>query len=141
MRPEPVLPESANALRAAGLDPAWREAVILRVAALQHSACERFQHLPQAHAAGLNDYQIASIEAGRLGDLNAGLAAVLAFTDQCVAGPDVTDAAFAAAHAVLTDRQLTTVIVLIGHYMTVARLTGVLQAGPDSKPGDFSREH
>ena len=59
---------------------------------------------------------------------------MLAFTDQCVAGPDVTDAAFAAAHAVLTDRQLTTVIVLIGHYRTVARLTGVLQSAWTTNP-------
>ncbi|WP_216897810.1 carboxymuconolactone decarboxylase family protein [Nocardia alni] len=136
-----LLPASANALRATDLDAAWREAMILRVAALHHSAYERFQHLGQAHAAGWTEQQITDIEAGRFDRLDSGLAAVLAFVDACVVGPDVTDETFAAARAHLTDRQLTTVIVLVGHYMTVARLTGILRLELDGSPDDWAHEH
>jgi alkylhydroperoxidase family enzyme len=136
-----TLPETANALRAADLDPAWREAAILRVAALQHSAYERFQHLAQARAAGWTEQQIADIEDGRFDDLGPGLAAVLGFVSECVDGPDIAEETFTAARAVLTDRQVTTLIVLVGHYMTVARLTGVLQVELDESPDDWAREH
>jgi alkylhydroperoxidase family enzyme len=66
---------------------------------------------------------------------------VLAFASECVDGPDVAEPTFAAAHAVLTDRQLATVIVLVGHYMTVARLTGILQVELDESPDDWAHEH
>jgi alkylhydroperoxidase family enzyme len=136
-----LLPSAANALRAADLAPAWREAAILRVAALNRSAYERFQHLGQARTLGWTDQQIADIESGRFDDLDAASAALLAFVDACVAGPDTTDETLAAARAVLTDRQLVTVIVLVGHYMTVARLTGILRIELDESPDAWTREH
>jgi alkylhydroperoxidase family enzyme len=135
------LPETANALRASELDPAWREALILRVAALTNSAYERFQHLDQAHAAGWTDEEIADIEQGRLHKLPADIAIVLAFADECVADTRVAADTFAAALDVLGDRRLVTVIVLIGHYMTVARLTGVLEIELDDSPDTWTREH
>jgi hypothetical protein len=33
------------------------------------------------------------------------------------------------------------VIVLVGHYMTVARLTGILQVELDESPDDWAHEH
>ena len=114
-----ALPNLANALRASNLDAKLREAVILRVAAVQGSAYERMQHLGQAHKAGWSDEEIAAIEAGgrNLGD--AGIERVPAFVDACVASPDVSDEIFSAASGVLSHRDLATVIVLIGHYMMV----------------------
>lgn len=136
-----ALPEAANALRASSLAPAWREAVILRVAALEHSDYERFQHLGPAHKAGLTATQIADIEGGDYGALDAGLACVLRFVDATVAAPQVSDEVFDAARTALTDQHLATVIVLVGHYLTVARLTGILGVEVDDQPDSWTHEH
>ncbi len=136
-----ALPNLANALRASGLDPKIREAVILRVAALQGSAYERMQHLEQAKKVGWSDGEIAAIE--DLGALpeNRFLTPVLAFVDACVAGPAIPDNTFAAAKEVLLDRDLATVIVLVGHYMLVARFVGILQIELDEHPDSWKSEH
>ena len=99
-----ALPDTANALRAAPLDPQWREGVILRVAALTGSAYERAQHLDQAHACGWTADQVRLIEstatdqrvdggpgAGGVA-LPAGFAVALELVDACVAGHPVTRA-------------------------------------------------
>jgi alkylhydroperoxidase family enzyme len=57
-----ALPNLANALRASSLDAKIREAVILRVAALHHSAYERMQHFDQARHVGWSDREIDAIE-------------------------------------------------------------------------------
>ena len=136
-----ALPESANALRASGLDDGIREAVILRVAALSDSAYERMQHLGQARKVGWTDEQIGDIEAGNRGALPDDLAAVLAFVDECVATTHVSDRVFRALRDVLSDRDVVTVILLVGHYMTVARLTGSLEVELDEEPDAFTTEH
>jgi len=127
-----ALPQTANALRTAPLDPAWREAVILRVAALHRSGYERFQHIGQALQQGWTAEQIDAIEYGRPGDgvLPPEIISILQFVDEVVA-----------AHTLLNDRELVTVIVLIGHYMTVARILGVLQVPLDSAPDSWDTEH
>lgn len=135
------LPATANALRAAELDPAWREAIILRVASLQHSAYEQFQHLDQAQQQGWSTKDINNIEGGRLAKLPVGLRMVLTFVDAVVAGPDVADDTVQAARTVLSDQQLATVIVLVGHYMTIARYTAILQVALDDAPDDWTDEH
>ena len=136
-----ALPNLANALRASGLEPSLREAVILRVAALQGSAYERMQHLEQAHKVGWNDEDIAAIEAGGEALSDPGLKAVLAFVDACVASSDVSDSTFAAASGVLSHRDLATVIVLVGHYMMVARFLGILQVQLDEQPDSWNGDH
>ncbi|OLR92794.1 carboxymuconolactone decarboxylase family protein [Actinokineospora bangkokensis] len=141
-----ALPDTANALRAAHLDAQWREGIILRVAALTGSAYERAQHLDQAYACGWTEDQVRAIET--TGDvavggaaLPAGFAVALELVDACVAGRPVTDALLARVRGVLSDQDLVTVIVLVGHYVTVARLTGVLGLLPDGVAGPWDREH
>lgn len=136
-----ALPEVANALRASGLDPRLREAAILRVAMLCGSAYEHMQHLDQARTVGWTEAEIAAIEAGDLSGTSRDLAAVLAFVDGCVAGPRVSDAIFAAARSVLSSRDLATLILLVGHYMTVARFTATLDIPLDPKPDAWTSEH
>ena len=135
------LPSSANALRASSLDERVREGVILRVAALSNCAFERMQHLGEATKAGWTAGDIAVVEgSGPFTSLGA-FAPVLAFVDACVAAPHVPDAIFAAARAVLSDRDLATVIVLVGHYMTVARFVETLGIELDPAPSDWTAEH
>ena len=136
-----VLPNLANALRGSGLDPKIREAVILRVAALQGSAYERMQHLDQAKKVGWSDAEIAAIEFHEKAPVPERLAPILAFVDACIASPRVPDETFAAAREVLSDRDLATVIVLVGHYMLVARFTGILQIELDEHPDSWKSEH
>lgn len=136
-----ALPETANALRAGELDPAWREGIILRVAALHSNAYERLQHLDQATHLGWSQEQIAAIEAGDPTPLPQDFCRVLAFVDACVTAAKMSDDAFRDARDVLSDRDLVTVILLVGHYMTIARLTGILQVELDTQPDPWTSEH
>lgn len=136
-----TLPSSANALRASSLDVRLREGVILRVAALSSCAFERMQHLGEAARAGWTAGDIATLEGpGPYTSLGA-FAPLLAFVDACVAAPCVPDNIFAAARTVLSDRDLATVIVLVGHYMTVARFVEILGIELDPAPSDWTTEH
>ena len=62
----------------------------------------------------------------RLDALAADTAVVLQFADECVTRGNVSDETFAAARAVLSPRDLATMILLVEHYMMVARFTAVL---------------
>lgn len=139
-----ALPETANALRAAPLKPSLREAVILRVAALMSSAYERMQHLPQAEREGLTRQQVSVIEdvqRASSDSLSAEVVVVLQFVDALVGGSAICDAQFVGVRRVLSDRDLVTVILLVGHYMTVARLTSALELDLDETPDSFAAEH
>lgn len=136
-----ALPAAANALRASSLDAYVREGVILRVAALSGCAFERMQHLGEAAKVGWTDDAIAVLEGpGPFTSLGA-FAPVLAFVDACIASPRVPDDVFAATRAVLSDRDLATVMVLVGHYMTVARFVETLGIELDPAPSDWTTEH
>lgn len=136
-----ALPATANALRASSFRPAWREAVILRVASKLNSAYERFQHLEQARSYGWTDSQISAIESGNDEQLPVELRPVLRLTDAVIAGPAVDEATLDAARAELTDPELVTLLILIGHYLTVGRLLGVLDVELDPAPDSWSHEH
>lgn len=136
-----VLPETANALRASSLSERRREAVILRVAAVSSSPYERMQHLPQARRAGYSDTQIANIESRLVDGLPEDIRTILAFVDECVATTHVSDCAFAAIRTVLSDQDIVTVVVLVGHYMTIARLTGALEVELDDHADSWTSEH
>lgn len=136
-----TLPMSANALRSCGLDAKIREGVILRVAALSGCAFERVQHLGEAGKAEWAPTEIAAIEGQGPFDSFGAFAAVLGFGDACVASPRVPDDIFAAARTTLSDRDPATVIVLVGHYMTVARFAETLGIELDPAPSDRTTEH
>ena len=129
-----VLPSLANALRASALDPKQREAVVLRVAALHDSAYERMQHLEQAHKVGWSDVEVAAIEAGSAAVRDPSLASLLRFVEACVEGTFVSKGIFASVREVLSPRDTATVIVLVGHYMMVARFIGILEIPLDAHP-------
>lgn len=136
-----VLPASANALRASGLDAKVREGVILRVAALSGCAFERMQHLGEAQKAGWTPAEIAAIEAGDQAGSLGSFTAVLDFVDACVSSPRVSATVFAAARDSLSDQSLATLIVLVGHYMTIARFIEILDIELDPAPSDWAIEH
>lgn len=136
-----ALPNTANALRTSGLNPKLREGIILRIAALSGSAFERMQHLGEAKKAGWTDAEVLDIEAGdplaHLGEMTS----ILKFVDECVASPQMSEATFAGVSRLLSPRDLVTVILLVGHYMTVARFIAVLGIDLDLEPSNWEKEH
>lgn len=66
---------------------------------------------------------------------------MLTFLDAVVAGPEVADDTVTAARTVLSDQQLATVIVLVSHYMTVARYTRIVGVELDDAPNHWTTEH
>ena len=136
-----ALPATANALRASGLDAKLREGIILRVAALCDSPFERMQHLAEARKTGWTEDEIAAIEAGDRGGRLGAVTPVLAFVDECVADVRVSDATFAAVAAVLSPRDIATMLILIGHYMMVARFIANLGIELDPAPSAWDKEH
>lgn len=133
-----ALPNLANALRASSLEPRLREAVILRVAALEGSAYERMQHLDEARRQGWSEADLAGIEAGHPPPEVAGL---MGFVDACVRTGDVPNEAFVAVLSDLGPRGVATVLLLVGHYMMVARFTAVLRVELDVQPDAWTHEH
>ena len=136
-----ALPELANALRVSGLDAKTREGAILRVAALSKNAFERMQHLGQARKSGWTHEEVAALESGDATSLPPSFVPILRFVDECVASPRVSDATFDAAREELSDRDLATLILLVGHYMMVARFTDSLGIELDPAPSTWDREH
>ncbi len=134
------LPATANALRASALDPKLREAAILRVAALSGSAYERMQHLEQAKKAGWTSEEISRIEAGDTA-LPEDIRLVIRFVDECVKSVKVSDETFAMMRDAVSVRDLATLILLVGHYMTVARLLETLEVELDPAPDAWTSEH
>ena len=136
-----ALPEVANALRDAGLDPKLREAAILRVAHLCGSAYERMQHYGQALAAGWMADEIARIEGAGAAAFTGAPAAVLRFVDECVRDLRVSDGTFGALRASLCARDIATLLFLVGHYMSIARFVANLDIELDDKPDEWRHEH
>lgn len=99
------------------------------------------QHLGQARKAGWTEAEIAAIEAG---DRSGGLGAftpILSFVDECVANVRVSDPVFAEVASTLSPREIATVLVLVGHYMTVARFIADLDIPLDPAPSAWDKEH
>ena len=136
-----ALPNLANALRASPFDAKLREAVIVRVAALHDSAYAQMQHAEQVRKAGWSDAEITAIKAGELDKLPDDVAAILAFVDQAVTEGQVDDATFARVQQVLQPCDIATAILLVGHYMMVARFTAILQIDLDAQADNWTHEH
>ncbi len=136
-----ALPNLANALRASSLDPKLREAAIVRVATLQGSAYEQMQHAGQVREVGWSDAEVEAIKAGQMAALPDDVAVVLDFVDQTVATGQVDDATFARVQHVLEPREIAAVILLVGHYMMVARFTAILEIDLDAQADNWTHEH
>ncbi len=136
-----ALPMLANALRSSSLSPKIREAVILRVAALHHSDYERLQHAGQASKVGWSQIEVEALQAGDIYGLPHEVAAILEFVDEAVHSGDVGDELFLKVRASLSPAAIATLILLIGHYMMIARFTAILRIDLDEKPDPWTQPH
>lgn len=136
-----ALPMLANALRTSSLDPKTREAVILRVASLHHSDYERMQHAGQVSKVGWSQSEIKALQAGDISAMPNEVAAILEFVDEAVHSGDVGDELFLNVREILSPADIATLILLIGHYMMIARFTAILRIDLDEKPDPWTQPH
>ena len=107
------------------LDPRLRELAILRVARLERAEYEWVQHAPIARAAGATEDEVAAVDRGEIEDpaLDAPARAVLAFTTEVVRDVRSSDEALAAVREQgLSGREVVELLLVISHYMGVARV-------------------
>jgi AhpD family alkylhydroperoxidase len=113
-----------------------RERVILRVAVRRRSRYEWAQHVKAARRAGISDEEIRAIGAGTATGLAGLLArAVDELTDDCA----LAEETYASLAADLSERQLISLVFLIGTYSMLSMALGTFQVelDPGLAPEDF----
>lgn len=130
-----VLQELGAAIRfRSDLTARCREIAVLQVAQALASEFEWWAHVRVGKAVGLTDAELMALSLGSLCSDDPVEAAVLAFCANLLHSNVVTDEAFAAASAVLSDRQIIDLTVLVGYYRTLAQLMCVFDIGvPDAE--------
>jgi len=114
-----------------------RELLILQVAQRQGGTYEWRQHVPIAEGLGVSAAQIAAIEAGQYASSTFDEAerALLAFGERVIDDVRVDDATFGRTREHFADREIVEIILTIGFYMMMARLTEVTQTELDAPGG------
>ncbi len=121
----PFLALGTAILGSTKLDPRLRELVILHVGRLCRGEYEWVQHVPIALAFGATQDQIDALDRGAtdaacFSDRDR---AVLQFTTEVVRDVKASDAAFETLRSHVSAREIVELILTIGYYMTIARLT------------------
>ena len=115
------------------LDPALRELVILRVAALAGCDYERVQHEAVATAVGVRPEQAAAVVAGRAAgeEFDEREELVLRFVGEVVANDGGGTALAAEVEEALSARELVELLLVIAHYHGLALLLNTTAVEPD----------
>jgi alkylhydroperoxidase family enzyme len=101
------------------------ELVILRVAWQCRSAYEWQQHVPIALRVGLTPDEVAGVaEGSTAGGFTERQRALLAVSDELIAQRAISEAAWTAVQASLSDREAIELCLLIGHYQGLASTIG-----------------
>jgi alkylhydroperoxidase family enzyme len=103
----------------------------LAVLVLAHEAGSDFvwdQHVPISEAAGVSDKIRQLIRRGdyRHDTLSEHDSTILRLTASIVSGPSVPDELFSAARAILSEREVVELLLVIGYYWTISRMSTVL---------------
>jgi alkylhydroperoxidase family enzyme len=121
-------------LRDTTVDSLLRELAILRVAALTPGAeYEWVQHEAIARAVGASDEQVEACRTGL--DAEGNDALVLRFTEEVVRDATPSDATFAAMTQVFSVQEIIELLLVIGQYMTIARVMATAQIDMDEPIG------
>jgi len=125
----------ANAvLNKTALDPILREISILRVAALSPGAdYEWSQHEVIAREVGTTETQIEGARTGV--GLSGDDELVSRFTEEVVRDVSPTESTWGQAYERFTPRELVELLLVIGHYMMIARIVATTQVEPDAPVG------
>lgn len=124
--------------RDTSLSPHNRELVCLLTAHRLSCDYQWKQHVQIAKATGVPGAKIEAIKADQItGDEFSELERVLlAFLDEVLKGPEVSDAVFGEARKYFSDQALVEVVTMQGFYYSLARIATVFQVDPES----FTRE-
>lgn len=112
-----------------------RELAILVAMRIEGGRYEWTQHVEIARIEGLSDQDITAIERLELAVLDPRKRAVAEFVRQSVEQVRVDDATFSGASAHLAARELVELVIAIGYYMMLARLTEAAGLGADKVEG------
>jgi alkylhydroperoxidase family enzyme len=125
---KPVMKLGGTYLGKLELDPRLRELCLLHAVKLEGGEYEWVQHVPIARDLGCTEQQVAALEKGddTAACFDACEKAALRFTREVVVDVGASEAALAAVRAHLSDRQVVELILMIGFYITLARLTETL---------------
>jgi len=86
-----------------------------------------------AKATGVSGAKIAAIKAGQITDdeFSEVEKALLAFVDEVIAGPEVSDPVFETARKHFSDQALVEVVTMQGFYYSLARVATVFRVDPE----------
>jgi alkylhydroperoxidase family enzyme len=129
----PALQLVAAILKELALDPRLRQLVVLRVIHRCQARYARVQRAAIAAAVGVNNAQIAALERGdRPIDLFADREqALLAFADEILEGPRVSDETFARLRGQFSPREVVEVLLTVGYFRMIGSLMTTLDVEPD----------
>ena len=120
------------------LDAQLRELAILRVGHLSGCAYEVYQHEPFARKVGLPDDVIKAIKGGLPNTIfTEPQAAIIAFTDDIVKNVRASDLTLSRVRAIMEDRCLMDLMMVIGWYMMACRVFMTTDLDMDVKPISF----
>jgi 4-carboxymuconolactone decarboxylase len=114
------------------LDPKLRELAILRAGYLCRAPYEFSQHVSFGRRVGLSDNQIRGIAQPDAALFSPEQMAVLAYAGELTADSRVSDAAFAAVAAFLTDEEIVELTMVTSFYNMVSRTLNALQVDIDA---------
>jgi alkylhydroperoxidase family enzyme len=133
----PLLRLGSSILERQQLDARLREFAILQAATLTPGEYEWVQHVPIARRTGATDAQIAALERA---DFEADCfdeteRLVLRFNAETLQGAKVSDECFAAMKERFSAREIVELILTLGYYSMLARLTEVTETDLDAPAG------
>jgi alkylhydroperoxidase family enzyme len=98
------------------------------------------QHAAIARAIGVTQEQIDAVEGDELSAdcLDADAQAVLGFTSAALASPRVDEGTFAAVRTALKPPEIVELLLVIGNYFMLARITTTLEVDPDDALGGLA---
>jgi len=122
---KPVMRLGAAILSKQKLDPLSRELVVMQAMALQHGEYEWVQHVPIAHEVGITTEQLAAIEAGQADAtcFDARQRTLLRVTTEAVQHVGVSEEAMRQARQHFDPREIVEILLTMGFYSMMARLT------------------
>jgi alkylhydroperoxidase family enzyme len=119
------------------LSPRTRELVILHVGRVSRGEYEWVQHVPIGEAVGVTKEQIAALERGdtTAACFSAEDKAVLRFTTEVLRDVKASEAAFNEVREYFEPRRIMELILTIGYYMIIARVTETTDIDVDGPAG------
>ena len=133
---------SAALLDQLELDPKLRELTILRVAQRTEARYAWEQHVALAHLVEVSDEQLAALQQGE-GEskhFTTKEQLVLAFADEVMQKPRLSDALFERMRRLFSSREIVELLLVIGWYWTASRIMTTLDLEPDPALGTQALE-